>query len=87
MDRRNRSAVRDEENGNVENGAFSPGNCHISSLFPDIVFLVRSKPANEDPSAKMWFLFISQADKFDAAVAERWKADMDGILVYVCSNE
>jgi hypothetical protein len=34
----------------------------------------------------MWLLSISQADKFDAAIAEELKADMDGILIYVRSN-
>ncbi|KAH9048803.1 hypothetical protein EDB84DRAFT_1455772 [Lactarius hengduanensis] len=35
-----------------------------------------------DPSSKMWTLCISQADKHDTAMVERWKADMDGILIY-----
>ncbi|KAI9460120.1 hypothetical protein BJY52DRAFT_1263070 [Lactarius psammicola] len=35
-----------------------------------------------DPSSKMWGLCISQADKHDTAMVERWKADMDGILIY-----
>ncbi|KAH9177094.1 hypothetical protein EDB89DRAFT_1938138 [Lactarius sanguifluus] len=35
-----------------------------------------------DPSSKMWALCISQADKHDTAMVERWKADMDGILIY-----
>ncbi|KAI0247725.1 107-domain-containing protein [Lactifluus subvellereus] len=30
----------------------------------------------------MWALCISQADKHDTAMAERWKADMEGILLY-----
>ncbi|KAH9021296.1 hypothetical protein EDB85DRAFT_432625 [Lactarius pseudohatsudake] len=35
-----------------------------------------------DPSSKMWALCIAQADKHDTAMVERWKADMDGILIY-----
>ncbi|KAH9005865.1 hypothetical protein EDB86DRAFT_2876669 [Lactarius hatsudake] len=35
-----------------------------------------------DPSSKMWALCISKADKHDTAMVERWKADMDGILIY-----
>ncbi|KAI0280629.1 hypothetical protein BGY98DRAFT_914550, partial [Russula aff. rugulosa BPL654] len=31
---------------------------------------------------KIWFLSVSHADRFDAAIADIWKADMDGILVY-----
>ncbi|KAI0298309.1 hypothetical protein BC826DRAFT_907178, partial [Russula brevipes] len=30
----------------------------------------------------MWALCISHAEKHDAAMVERWKDDMDGILVY-----
>jgi hypothetical protein len=31
----------------------------------------------------MWALCIAQADEHDTAMVERWKADMDGILIYV----
>ncbi|KAI0247728.1 hypothetical protein BJV78DRAFT_1285312 [Lactifluus subvellereus] len=37
---------------------------------------------SNDPSSKMWAFCISQAEKHDTALAERWKADMDGILIY-----
>ncbi|KAF8272415.1 hypothetical protein EI94DRAFT_1718601 [Lactarius quietus] len=35
-----------------------------------------------DPASKMWALCIAQADEHDTAMVERWKADMDGILIY-----
>jgi hypothetical protein len=31
----------------------------------------------------MWALCIAQAEEHDTAMVERWKADMDGILIYV----
>lgn len=34
-------------------------------------------------SVKMWTLSISHATQHDTAMADRWKNDMDGILVYV----
>ncbi|KAH9954596.1 hypothetical protein BC827DRAFT_956572 [Russula dissimulans] len=37
---------------------------------------------NDDPSTKMWALCLSHADKHDAEMLDRWKADMDGILIY-----
>ncbi|KAI0247268.1 hypothetical protein BJV78DRAFT_1285694 [Lactifluus subvellereus] len=37
---------------------------------------------SNDPSSKMWAFCISQAENHDTATAERWKADMDGILIY-----
>ena len=36
-----------------------------------------------EPSTKMWTLSLSHTTKHDEAMAERWKSDMDGILVYV----
>lgn len=45
-----------------------------------------SLPGGDDPSAKMWSLSISQASEHDLAMAERWKSDMDGILIYVRST-
>jgi hypothetical protein len=38
---------------------------------------------DDDSYSKMWTVCISQADKHDIARAERWKTDMDGILVFV----
>ncbi|KAF8490153.1 hypothetical protein F5888DRAFT_1742581 [Russula emetica] len=38
--------------------------------------------SGDDPSSKMWILSITHADKHDSAMVERWKADMDGILIY-----
>jgi hypothetical protein len=63
-------------------------NYNVSSLFSDTVLLapLASSPASDEPSTKMWLLSISQADKYDSAIAEGWKADMDGILIYVRSN-
>jgi hypothetical protein len=40
-------------------------------------------PGDDDPAAKMWALSISHATQHDDAMIDRWKNDMDGILVYV----
>jgi hypothetical protein len=37
------------------------------------------------PSSKIWSLYISEAEKHDRALAESWKGDMDGILIFVSS--
>lgn len=29
-------------------------------------------------------MYISEAEKFDKALVESWKGDMDGILIFVC---
>ena len=49
-------------------------------VFSSVAILATS---GDDPSSKMWILSIAHADKHDSAMVERWKADMDGILIYV----
>jgi len=56
--------------------------------FSDIDFLLSTRSATDltggdEPSANMWALSISHATKHDAAMIDRWKSDMDGILIYV----
>jgi hypothetical protein len=38
---------------------------------------------SDEPSTTMWTLSLSHSTKHDEAMADRWKSDMDGILVYV----
>jgi hypothetical protein len=79
-----RFSVYDEEKGKEPKGVCSHENCN--SVLSEILLPAPSNSAGDDPSTKMWLLSISQADKYDAAIAEGWKADMDGILIYVRSN-
>jgi Family of unknown function (DUF6535) len=37
----------------------------------------------DDPSVKIWNLALAHAKEHDADMVERWKGDMDGILIYV----
>ena len=34
-------------------------------------------------SAKLWAVYISEAEKYDKALVESWKSDMDGLLIFV----
>jgi hypothetical protein len=88
MSRQKRSSVHDEEKGKELKGVCSHENYDVSSLFSDIVLPAPSYLAtgSDDPCTKMWLLSILQAAKNDAAIAEGWKADMDGILIYVRLN-
>ena len=86
MSPRKRPSVHDEEKGKYSKGVCSHGDCIVSSLLSDFVLPAPSNPTSDDPSPKMWLLSVSQADKHDAVVAEGFKADMDGILIYVRSN-
>lgn len=44
-----------------------------------------SKPIRDynDPSGKIWSIYAKEAKKFDDALVESWKGDMDGILIFV----
>jgi hypothetical protein len=39
--------------------------------------------ATEDASAKMFSVYISQAERYDKALVTAWRADMKGILIFV----
>ena len=41
-------------------------------------------PRYEDPSARIWSTYLSEAEKYDEALAHSWKSDMDAILIFVC---
>ena len=39
-----------------------------------------------DNSAEIWSICLTHAEKFDRALVESWKGDMDGILIFVRST-
>ncbi|KAJ6481528.1 hypothetical protein C8R47DRAFT_590668 [Mycena vitilis] len=36
----------------------------------------------EDSSAKLWSVYDSEAERYDSALVESWKADMEGMLIF-----
>ncbi|KAF9486365.1 hypothetical protein BDN70DRAFT_794245 [Pholiota conissans] len=36
----------------------------------------------DDPSANLWSTYLSKSEKYDAAMAQNWKNDMDAILIF-----
>jgi hypothetical protein len=76
------SAIHDEEKGETK-GLFSHRFCNATSLL--IVFPPLATLTGDDPSSSltMWTFSIAHADKHDRDMVERWKDDMDGILIYV----
>ncbi|KAJ7272455.1 hypothetical protein C8J57DRAFT_281241 [Mycena rebaudengoi] len=36
----------------------------------------------EDASARFWAIYISEAERYDSALIESWKADMSGMLIF-----
>jgi len=42
-----------------------------------------SGKAHDYPSEALWSVYISEAAKYDTALVERWRDDMDGLLIFV----
>ncbi|KAJ6551107.1 hypothetical protein B0H10DRAFT_1968578 [Mycena sp. CBHHK59/15] len=38
---------------------------------------------NEALAAKLWAVYISEAEKYDKALVESWRSDMDGMLIFL----
>jgi hypothetical protein len=46
-----------------------------------------SSAAHEDAvAAKLWAIYVSEAEKYDRGLVESWKSDMEGILIFVCTD-
>ncbi|KAJ7083535.1 hypothetical protein C8R44DRAFT_903727, partial [Mycena epipterygia] len=41
-----------------------------------------SKAENDEACAKMWTIYIGEAERYDAALVESWKADMERMLIF-----
>ncbi|KAJ7078048.1 hypothetical protein B0H15DRAFT_789193, partial [Mycena belliarum] len=41
-----------------------------------------SKAESEQTSAKLWSTYIDEAQRYDTALVESWKADMEGMLIF-----
>lgn len=39
-----------------------------------------------DTSNKVWSVYLSKADRQDKVLAENWKGDTEGILIFVCPS-
>ncbi|KAJ7034248.1 hypothetical protein C8F04DRAFT_584061 [Mycena alexandri] len=37
---------------------------------------------NESASAKLWAVYVSEAEKYDRALVESWRSDMEGMLIF-----
>jgi DNA-binding IclR family transcriptional regulator len=43
----------------------------------------RSTSKGNDTSGKVWSVYLSEAERQDRALAENWKGDTEGILIFV----
>ncbi|KAJ7488173.1 hypothetical protein FB451DRAFT_1529290, partial [Mycena latifolia] len=63
--------------------------CHAAACFLDTTTMTTMDPSASEPDngdesagAKLWAVYISEAEKYDRALVEGWKSDMDGLLIF-----
>ncbi|KAJ7656019.1 hypothetical protein DFH06DRAFT_1045974, partial [Mycena polygramma] len=39
-------------------------------------------PVHEAPAAKLWAVYVSEAEKYDRGLVESWRSDMEGMLIF-----
>lgn len=57
----------------------------ISINGPQLIhmFFIALDASAEASGAKIWAVYVSEAEKYDQALVESWKNDMQGILIFV----
>ncbi|KAJ7797687.1 hypothetical protein B0H14DRAFT_3547526, partial [Mycena olivaceomarginata] len=54
-----------------------------TAILPNLSYVPKQADHDELASAKLWAVYISEAEKYDKALVESWKSDMDGLLIFV----
>ncbi|KAJ6480507.1 hypothetical protein C8R47DRAFT_599788 [Mycena vitilis] len=42
----------------------------------------KDSPEHDAAAAKLWAVYVSEAEKYDKALVESWKSDMEGMLIF-----
>ncbi|KAJ7367217.1 hypothetical protein DFH08DRAFT_1072546 [Mycena albidolilacea] len=53
-----------------------------TTILPNLSYVPKQADHDELASAKLWAVYISEAEKYDKALVESWKSDMDGLLIF-----
>ncbi|KAJ7114291.1 hypothetical protein C8R44DRAFT_630300, partial [Mycena epipterygia] len=62
-----------------------PHNCLLTVTFTFVFPLTGHSDhfgSDEAAGAKIWSVYISQAEKYDKALVDNWRRDMEGILIF-----
>ncbi|KAJ6568965.1 hypothetical protein B0H19DRAFT_1065746 [Mycena capillaripes] len=54
----------------------------VEKSAPDQDRGLADNPAAEAAAAKLWAVYVSEAEKYDRSLVESWKSDMEGILIF-----
>jgi hypothetical protein len=67
-----------------EGGGWSLGlEAQPNSLTTVTARVGQSASKGSDTSGKVWSVYLSEAERQDRALAENWKGDTEGILIFV----
>lgn len=62
--------------------------CYLPVPHTSLIVHLGHLPSNlDDPSAKIWAIYVAEAEKYDKAVTQGWRDDMDGILIFVSLDQ
>ncbi|KAJ6605482.1 hypothetical protein DFH09DRAFT_967247, partial [Mycena vulgaris] len=54
----------------------------MSAKHPTESHLNETDDRAEVAGAKLWSIYVSEAEKYDKGLVESWKADMEGLLIF-----
>jgi hypothetical protein len=53
----------------------------ILTVLSVIIEQMTDNPADEAAAAKLWAVYVSEAEKYDRGLVESWKSDMEVVLL------
>jgi hypothetical protein len=60
------------------------GSLNNKTALPDLIRSMAGRVANDEAaSSKIWSVYIGEAEKYDKALVESWRNNMDAILIFV----
>jgi hypothetical protein len=70
-----------QRRGRLSNGEVCPGCLAIELVGSD---KTADNLTQEAATAKLWAVYVSEAEKYDKSLVESWKSDMEAMLIFVC---
>lgn len=60
---------------------------HFIRIFVGLICILEkgdyTDAENDEACAKIWSIYVGEAERYDKALVEGWKADMEGMLIFV----
>ena len=57
----------------------------ISASHDELIRVPDGEPLADDEAgaSKLWAVYVDEAERYDTALVESWKSDMQGMLIFV----